>query len=141
MPAGHSILKPQTQNHTMSHWTTVQTQIRDIEALRAACAELNLALLENAEARGYGNNRHKGQLVIRLNGPYDIALVRQTDGSFSLLTDWWDGHVEREVGRNFGRLLQLYAVHKAAIEARKRGLSIQRKQLQNGAITLTISRL
>jgi len=125
----------------MSHWTTVQTQIRDIDALRAACAELNLALLENTEARGYGNNRHKGQFVIRLNGPYDIALVRQTDGSFSLLTDWWDGHVEREVGRNFGRLLQLYAVHKAAIEARKRGLSIQRKQLQNGAITLTISRL
>jgi len=125
----------------MSHWTTVQTQIRDTEALRAACAELNLALLENTEARGYGNNRHKGQFVIQLNGPYDIALVRQTDGSFSLLTDWWDGHVEREVGRNFGRLLQLYAVHKAAIEARKRGLSIQRKQLQNGAITLTISRL
>jgi len=125
----------------MSHWTTVQTQIRDIDALRAACAELNLALLENTEARGYGNNRHKGQFVIRLNGPYDIALVRQTDGSFRLLTDWWDGHVEREVGRNFGRLLQLYAVHKAAIEARKRGLSIQRKQLQNGAITLTISRL
>ncbi len=125
----------------MSHWTTVQTQIRDINALRAACAELNLPLLQNAEARGYGNNRLEGQYVIRLNGPYDIALHQQPDGTYSLLTDWWNGHVEAEVGRNFGRLLQLYAVHKATIEARKRGLSIQRKLLKNGAIQLSIGRL
>lgn len=125
----------------MSHWTTIQTQIKDIEALRAACAELNLCLVENAQARGYGDNRLKAQYVIRLNGPYDIALNRQPDSSYSLVADQWNGHVEAEVGRNFGRLLQLYAVHKATIEARKRGLSIQRKQLQTGAIQLTIGKM
>lgn len=125
----------------MSHWTTIQTQIRDIHALRAACAELNLTVLENTEARGYGANRHRGDYIIRLHGPYDIAAARQPDGSFTLLTDWWDGHVEREVGRNFGRLLQLYAVHKATHEAHKRGLSVQRKLLSNGAIKLNIGRI
>ena len=125
----------------MSHWTTIQTQIRDVDALQAACAELNLSVLENTQARGYGANRHRGDYVIRLNGPYDIAVTRQADGSFTLLTDWWDGRVEREVGRNFGRLLQLYAVHKATHEARKRGLSVQRKLQQNGAIKLSIGRI
>jgi hypothetical protein len=125
----------------MSHWTTIQTQIRDIEALRAACAELNLPLLENAEARGYGTHRQHGDYVIQLKGPYDVIVNRQPEGSFTLATDWWDGHVEREVGRNFGRLLQLYAVHKAASEARKRGLSIQRKRLPNGAILLSLGRV
>ena len=125
----------------MSHWTTIETQIREIDALRAACAELNLTLLEKAEARGYGDNRHRGHYVIRLKGPYDIALVRQPDGQFALTADLWDGHVEQEVGAKYGRLLQLYAVHKATSEARKRGLSVQRKRLQNGAIKLSIGRL
>jgi hypothetical protein len=125
----------------MSHWTTIQTQIRDIDALRAACAELNLAVLENAQARGYSANRHRGDYVIRLNGPYDIAVTRQADGSFTLLTDWWDGHVEREVGKDYGRLLQFYGVHKATREARRKGLTVQRRQLQNGAIKLSIGRV
>ena len=76
--------------------------------------------------------------VIRLKGPYDIAVNRQADGTFGLTTDWWDGHVAKEVGPSYGRLLQLYAVHKATAEARKRGHSVQRKAAVNGAIKLVI---
>jgi hypothetical protein len=122
----------------MSHFTTIQTQIRDIEALREACAELNLYVLQGAEARGYSTTLRHGEFVIRLKGPYDIALDRQVDGTYGLSTDWWDGHVEKEVGSNYGRLLQLYAVHKTAREARKRGLSVQRTLRSNGSIKITI---
>lgn len=122
----------------MSHFTTIQTQIKDLESLRDACRDLGLGLLENAEARGYGSAFQRGEFVIRLKGPYDVALNRQTDGTYGLSTDWWDGHVEKEVGGNFGRLLQLYAVHKTAREARKRGLSVHRMQRTDGSIKLTI---
>ena len=122
----------------MSHFTTIQTQIKDIEALREACTELGLELLPNAQARGYGSQQQHGDFVIRLKGPYDVALHRQTDGTYGLSTDWWDGHVEKEVGSNYGRLLQLYAVHKTAREARKRGLSLQRMLRSDGSIKLTI---
>jgi hypothetical protein len=122
----------------MSHFTTIQTQIKDIEALRAACAELNLPLLGNSEARGYGGRTEHGDFVIRLQGPYDIALRHQPDGTWGLVADLWDGHVEREVGSNFGRLLQLYGVHKATKEARKRGHQVRRHGLTNGAIKLVI---
>jgi len=125
----------------MSHFTSIQTQIKDIEALRQACAELNLEFLPNAEARGYGSTGHRGEFIIRLKGPYDVALNRQTDGTYGLTTDWWDGHVEKEVGSNYGRLLQLYAVHKTAREARKRGLSVQRTQRTDGSIKLTLGGL
>jgi hypothetical protein len=125
----------------MSHWTTIQTQIRDIEALRSACAELGLDVLEQTQARGYGANRHRGDYVIQLKGPYDIAAVRQPDGQFTLVADWWQGHVEQEVGRNYGRLLQLYAVHKASREARRRGLRVNRRQLPDGTIKLSIGGL
>ena len=122
----------------MSHFTTVTTQIKDITALRCACRELGIEVLESAQARGYSTNTTRGDYVLRLKGPYDIALNKQPDGTYGLTTDWWDGHVEKEVGTNYGRLLQLYAVHKATAEARKRGHSVQRKQQKNGTIKLVI---
>ena len=73
----------------MSHFATIKTQIKDIEALREACAEMRLLVLQNAEARGYDHNRHRGEYVIALKGPYDVALNRQPDGSYGLTTDWW----------------------------------------------------
>lgn len=122
----------------MSHFTTIKTQIKDIHALRSACQELKLELLPDAEARGYNGALQRGKFIIRLKGPYDVALHRQPDGSYGLTTDWWDGHVEKEVGQDYGKLLQLYGVHKATIEARKKGLSVLRRQQTNGSIKLIL---
>ncbi len=122
----------------MSHFTTIQTQIRDVSALRAACRELDLTVDPNATARGYGSNKLKGELVIRLKGPYDIAINQQPDGNFGLTTDRWAGHVEKEVGTNYGRLLQCYAVRKAQTEARRKGYTTRRQKLKDGSIKLTI---
>lgn len=122
----------------MSHFTTIKTQVRDVTALTAAVSELGLELIENAEARGYATNQMKGDYVIKLKGPYDVALNKNEDGSYGLTTDWWDGHVAQEIGDGFGRLLQLYGVHKTISEARKRGHLVQRKAQRDGSIKLMI---
>ena len=116
----------------MSHFTTITTQIRDVEALRLAVKEFGLTLTENATARGYASNETKGDFVIRLKGPYDVALNKTESGAYGLTTDWWDGHVEKEMGANFGRLLQLYGVHKTMIESRKRGRLVRRQAQVDG---------
>ena len=127
----------------MSHFVTIQTQIRDIAALEDACAELGLELLRNAEARGYANQTRRGDLVIRLKGPYDIAANRESEAAdsepYTLTTDWWGGHVEKEVGPNYGRLLQLYGVHKTMREATKKRLRVTRRQETDGSIRLTLA--
>lgn len=123
----------------MSHFTTIETQIKDIEALRSTCGELGLTLVQNAQARGYGGKSHQGEYVIRLKGPYDIALNRQTNGSYQLSTDWWNGHVEKEVGKNFGRLLQSYGVWKTTMEASRKGYMVTRQGLKNGSIKVVIT--
>jgi hypothetical protein len=122
----------------MSHFTEITTQIKDIEALRLACQELGLNLLQSADARGYYDNKTKGDYVIQLKGPYDIALNKQADGTFGITSDLWNGHVEKEVGQGYGKLLQLYGVHKATMEARKKGLSVLRRQKQDGSIKLVL---
>ena len=124
----------------MSHFTTIQTQIRDVTALEEACVELGLPLLRNTEARGFAGQSRKGELVIQLKGPYDIAANRsEEDGSYELATDWWEGHVEREVGPNYGRLIQLYGVHKTIQEAQKKRLRVTRRQETDGTIKITLA--
>jgi hypothetical protein len=122
----------------MSHFTTIKTQIKDIEALKTACQEMGLEVSQKAIARGYYGNKIKGEYVIKLNGPYDIALNTDENGSYGLTSDLWNGHVELEVGLNYGKLLQLYGVHKATIEARKKGLSVVRRQAKDGNIKLIL---
>ncbi len=122
----------------MSHFTEIKTQIRDIGALDLTCQEMGLTLLQNAEARGYYENKTRGDYVIQLKGPYDIALTKQADGTFGLTADLWQGHIEKEVGQGYGKLLQLYGLHKATMEARKKGLSVLRRPQQNGTIKLVL---
>ena len=122
----------------MSHFTSIQTQIKDLTALADACTELGVELVQGGVARGFATQTRTGDAVIRLKGPYDIALNRQEDGNYGLTTDWWNGHVEKEVGANFSKLIQLYGVHKAMREAKKKGYLTSRKTLPNGAIKLTI---
>lgn len=124
----------------MSHFTTIQTQVRDLNALRDACGELGLNMLPNAKCRGYAGVSRLAPHVIQLKGPYDIAVEpdKENNGTYGLTTDWWDGHVAKEVGVGYGRLLQSYGVHKTMHEARTRGLRVSRKQEQDGSVLLTL---
>ena len=123
----------------MSHFTQIHTKITDIEALRAACVELGLEVVENTQARGFGRNTRSGRHVIRLAGPYDVAVNPTDKGEFALETDLWQGHVERELGPGLGRLRQLYGVHKATAEAKRRGLRVRRRALADGRIRLAVT--
>lgn len=124
----------------MSHFTTIQTQIRDLDALSDACGELGVSLVSDADCRGFAGMIRKAPHVIRLSGPYDIAVepARESPGTYGLTTDWWDGHVAREVGEKYGRLLQCYGVHKTTREARLRGLRATRRVEADGSILLTL---
>ena len=123
----------------MSHFTQIDIEIRDTEALRAACDELGLTLKKNAEARGFGQTRRKGEYVIKLKGPYDIALNSRKDGSFQVETDLWADHVEDELGPRMGKLKQYYAVHKTTREARRKGYTVQRMNMPDRTIRLQVT--
>lgn len=120
----------------MSHFTSISTEIRDLEALRAAVARMGLEIAENGGCRYYYGTRQK-ELVIRLPGRYDAALERQSDGSYLLTADWFGGHVAESLGANGDSLLQLYAVEKAKLEGRRRGFSVTERQ-EGDAIVVSL---
>lgn len=122
----------------MSHFTTIKTEVRDLEALHDACAEMDLKLVPDTTCRGYAGVLRKADHVIRLKGPYDIAVDPVEGGRYGFSADWWDGHVEKEVGGGYGLLLQSYGVHKTLREARMRGLRTNRSIEADGTILLTL---
>ncbi len=124
----------------MSHFTSIKTEVRDLDALLQACVELDLKLTPQFPCRGYAGVLRKADYTIELRGPYDIAVdpSPEKDGTFALTTDWWDGHVAKEVGVGYGRLLQAYGIHKTFREANARGLRATRRLEADGSVLVTL---
>lgn len=129
----------------MSHFVEIGVEVRDIEALKAACTELGLKVVANSEARGYKPTYGRGQAaklaadyVIVLPGPYDVAVIREESGVYGLQADTYNGHVEKVLGPGMGRLKQLYAAAKVTLDARKKGLRVTSSK-KNGKLVLSIA--
>ncbi|MDF2720707.1 MAG: hypothetical protein K0Q59_382 [Paenibacillus sp.] len=123
----------------MSHFTAVQTTIKQIEALRIACRELGLDLIQDGQARGYRGRMIHADYVIQCKGPYDVALNKQPDGQYALITDWYAGHVAKEIGQDGGKLIQTYGVALATMEARKLGYSVTRRSMPDGSVKVVLT--
>ena len=122
----------------MSHFTTIQTEVRDLDALNDACVEMGLDLVADTTCRGYAGVLRKADHVIKLKGPYDVAVDSSEGGKYGFSADWWEGHVAREVGPAYGRLLQSYGVHKTLRTARSRGLRASRRIETDRSLLLTL---
>lgn len=125
----------------MSHWTQMEVEISDVPALQTAAEELGCSWQISGHARGWNGKRMEGDFVLRTPSPcpYDIAAKRHPQtGKIALTTDWYQGHVERVVGPNYGRLLQHYGIAKAHAAARAKGYTTTRKVAANGNLVLTV---
>ena len=117
----------------MSHIVQIKTEVRDPAAVSAACRRLSLpepvhgtAQLFSGEVTG---------LIVRLpDWPYP-AVIDTTTGQVQL--DNYDGAWGDQA--QLDRFLQIYAVEKARIEARKKGHQITEQALADGSIKLTIT--
>lgn len=124
----------------MSHWTQMAVDISDIPALRTAAEALGCTWQVGGTARGYFNPL-PGDFVLKTPAPcrYDIAAKRDpATGKLTLTTDWWQGDVEKVVGKDYGRLLQHYGITKAHTAAKAKGYTTTRAVQPNGDIKLEI---
>jgi hypothetical protein len=117
----------------MSHIVTIQTKVRDPAALAAACARLGLAAPVQGTARLFGGA--VSGLLVKLPGwQYPVVVDPQTgEDRFDNFGGSWGDQKELD------RLLQMYAVEKCRIEARRRGHTLTEQQLADGSIRLQIT--
>ena len=121
-----------TEEDDLSHIVTIKTEVRDAEAVKAACKRLGLeepvqgtAKLFEGEATG---------MLFKLPGWLYPAVVDVNSGQVRY--DNYEGQWGDQ--RHLDAFLQSYAICKATIEARKRGHSVHEQPLPDGSVKLTI---
>jgi hypothetical protein len=116
----------------MSHIVEIKTEIRDEQAIRAACVRLQLASPEHKTVRLF--NASATGLCVQLQAwTYPLVCNIQTG---QLQYDNYNGAWGRQEELN--KFLQGYAVEKTKIEARKKGHGVSEAQMSDGSIKLTI---
>jgi hypothetical protein len=116
----------------LSHIVTLKTAVRDSTAITAACRRLGLAEPVHGTAKMYAGEI-EGLLVQLPGWKYPIAIDTQ---SGDVNQDNFGGHWGD--GAELSKFIQMYAVEKCRIEARRAGHSLTETQLQDGSIKLQI---
>ena len=116
----------------MSHVVTIRTEVRDLNAITAACLRLSLPRPAEEEVQLF-SSRVRGT-VVRLPGWRYPVVCDLASGQVNF--DNFEGHWGDQ--RELERFLQAYAVEKAKLEARKRGYSVSEQPQQDGSIRVQI---
>jgi hypothetical protein len=116
----------------VSHIVSIQTKVRDSAAVAAACQRLSLPAPVVGAAKLYSGL--VTGLLVRLPGWNYPAVVDLATGAVQY--DNYGGAWGEQA--KLDQFLQLYAVEKAKLEARKKGYAITEQALQDGSIQLQI---
>jgi hypothetical protein len=116
----------------MSHIVTIKTEVRDANAVRAACHRLSLAEPIQGKAKLF-SVEVEGLAVSLPDWIYPVVCNLPTG---QLQFDNFGGRWGDQ--KHLDRFLQAYAVEKTKIEARKKGHLVQEAPLSDGSIRLTI---
>lgn len=123
----------------MSHFTQIKLQIKDIKILQAAVESLGYELLENEVARGY--SAKQADYVIRLKGPYDVAVIHKGD-TYNLEADFYRGHIEKELGPKMSKLVLEYGKQFTFSIAEQNGFAVSGVQeYENGELKIELEEL
>ncbi len=116
----------------MSHIVTIQTRLRDPAAIAAACHRLNLPAPIQGTTQLFSGAATG--LILQLPGWEYPAVIDVATGEVRY--DNFNGHWGDQA--HLDRFLQLYAVEKTKLEARKKGYGVIEQALQDGSVKLQI---
>lgn len=112
----------------MSHFATVQTQIRDLVCLKLALKDLQFAFSEAAvgqkiHVKGYAHQQAEADIVIHISKSYDVGVKVGPQGNISFIADWWGVETTRGLSEKefISKITGRYSYHKVLKEIKKRG--------------------
>jgi hypothetical protein len=116
----------------LSHIVQIQTKLHDLAAVAGACQRLDLAKPTHGTAKLYSGVATG--LLVQLPGWKYPAIIDTATGTiqYDNFGGRWGGQ------RHLDQFIQMYAVEKAKLEARKRGHTVTEQQIADGSIKLTI---
>jgi hypothetical protein len=117
----------------LSHLVSIQTKVHDPVAIAAACRRLGLTEPVHGTARLYSGQATG--LLLQLPGWKYPAVIDTVSGNvqFDNFAGRWGNQ------QHLDHFLQMYAVEKCRLEARKKGMQVQEQSLQDGSIKIQLA--
>jgi len=127
----------------MSHFSTIQTELRDRDALLAALGDLGYSpSQESRTVRGYRGQQVTAELAIRQEQGGDIGFRLDPDsGCYELVTDLDLWRQPVPVERFLAQLNQRYALRTILAATAEEGFQVSEQSQQlDGSIELVVTR-
>lgn len=125
----------------MSHFSTIKTELRNVDDLAAALTEMGYQLEAGPQQlRGYRGQMVDAQLAIRQQNGADIGF-RWNGSSYELVTDLqlWNQNVPVE--RFLAQLTQRYALRTVLAATQQEGFQVcEQNNTADGSIELVVTR-
>ncbi|MBF2080041.1 MAG: DUF1257 domain-containing protein [Synechococcales cyanobacterium T60_A2020_003] len=122
----------------MSHFTTIQVQIKDGDVLAQALNELGYDVEPNAPVRGYQGSTTVAEYVIRQANGYDLGF-RKNGEFYELVADFWGTKINQQEFLN--AISQRYAHAMLLKTAARDGFTIEDQEtLADGSIRVVVGR-
>ena len=125
----------------MSHFTKIKTKIINKECLIEALQNLDFVVKENVAIIGYRGRKSKGDVVIKTNKAYDVGFVKETDGTYQMVADWYGAAraVQRSQHQFLSDVQKEYATVRVINEVKRKGYRVQsRRVTETGEIKLLV---
>jgi hypothetical protein len=116
----------------MSHLVTINTRVTDPVAIAAACKRLGLTAPTHGTAKLYSGEATG--LLLQFPGWQYPAVIDTSSGN--VVFDTYEGRWGSP--DHLHKFLQIFAVEKAKLEARKKNLNVTEQDLEDGSIRLQI---
>lgn len=131
----------------MSHFTKCDLKITNLVALKRALADLGHVFTEakneqGVEVRGYKGAKLNAEISIDM-GKYDIGVVKQQDGTYEIVADWWGVETTRGTTETefVEELNQKYAYQRVVMACEEQGYTLEEtKNEEDGKIALTVKK-
>lgn len=128
----------------MSHFTTVKTQINDLDALEQAMEGCNYKVKrgKKVKVRGYQGATLDAVMCIDVGSQYDIGVLEEEDGTYKIVSDWWGietttGKTQNEVVEEINRE---YAFVRVVNACEAQGYHVEKERQEDGSIQVVASR-
>ncbi len=123
----------------MSHFTRIQTKLRDIDLVKEALKDLGYAVRENTDVRGYSRwEQAHADVVIEAEDGQDIGFRREGE-RVEMIADFWNRQLNRE--EFLQRVTQRYAYRMVIQQAEEQGFQVVKEEQQkDGSIRVVVQR-
>ena len=123
----------------MSHFTKIKTKLYDRVTIEKSLSDLNIEWeSEGTKIRGYNNQEHSADIIIRQNNKHDIGF-KWNNSEYELVADlmFWDQSYS--VDKFLNQVHQRYAFNLITKESEEQSLQfVETENLEDGSIRLLL---